>query len=60
MPCKLAECHCFKDPGVCPNWEDRRHTNWMLGWVDRRRHELKQQLAAVDKSEAEIPANMKH
>lgn len=34
--------------------EDRRHIDWRLGWIDRRRRELEKQLADLDRQEREV------
>ena len=36
------------------NLNDRRDINWRLGWIDRRRKELQDGLAMLDKQEREI------
>ncbi len=33
---------------------DRRHIDWRLGWIDRRRHELREQLADLYRQECEV------
>jgi len=55
MACKLGDqCRCVSEPGLCPNWEDRKHTNWRLGAIDRRRHVLQSELADLDRQEREV------
>lgn len=34
--------------------EDRRRIDWRLGWIDRRRRELKEELARLDENECEV------
>lgn len=33
---------------------DRRNIDWRLGWIDRRRRELMEQLADLDRQECEV------
>lgn len=34
--------------------KDRRDIDWKLGWIDRRRHELKAEMADLDEQEREV------